>query len=271
MKFYNHIKNLLKEPWAACNFNNFQEIEMSGRKNKNNDLTAGDTLYLPALSEPKKIIEEKRQLGVTITTRERDREGDIVEPSGLNFENFLKNPVVLWAHDTSSTPVGKVCSISVFKDRVDAVVEFADTEHGRECFRLYRDRYLNAWSIGFIPRKWEPLTPTEDDPRKGFHISEAEVIELSAVPVPANPSALTRAFGAGKLELSEKMKKALSVDNIKNKKNILEKTGNSGSENKVPVKKAVELACKVAGDMMRRELLRAIAIAKGELGCTRME
>jgi hypothetical protein len=135
--------------------------------------------YLAALSEPTDAREDKRLISVTITTRERD----LVEPSGLDFSRYLKNPVVRWAHDLSLAPVGRVLSISVLPERVDATVQFANTVQGRECFRLYRERYLNAWSIGFIPRRWEPL---EQGGEGGFHILEAEVVELLAVPVPAN-------------------------------------------------------------------------------------
>jgi HK97 family phage prohead protease len=142
------------------------------------DINHPNKHYLPALFEPTDAREDERLISVTIITRERDREGDLVEPAGLDFEHYLKNPVVLWAHDLTRAPVGRVLSIYVLPERVDAEVQFADTVEGRECFQLYRDRYLNAWSIGFLSRRWQPLAES------GFHIQEAEVVELSAVPMP---------------------------------------------------------------------------------------
>ncbi|MFH0911723.1 MAG: HK97 family phage prohead protease [Planctomycetota bacterium] len=165
-------------------------------------------LYLSALSEPTEANATERILGVTITTRERDREGDVVEPSGLDFSHFLQNPVVLWAHDLASAPIGRVLSIRILDERADAVVQFADTEAGRETYRLYAGRYLNAWSIGFIPKEWGRL-PEDAEGRRGYHITAAEVVELSAVPVPANPHALTRDLKSGRLSLSPSLERDL--------------------------------------------------------------
>lgn len=259
---------------------NNNKNKKSAKKDPLNNST--ERLYLPALSEPVETDEEERILKVTITTRDRDREGDIVEPSGLDFENFLKNPVVLWAHDTTSHPLGRVREITVFEDRVDAIVQFADTEQGHECFILYRDRYLNAWSIGFIPRKWTKLSPTENDPRPGLHITEAEVVELSAVPVPANPGALTRDIKDGTIKISEHMQKALDIDETieietESSTNPSEQDGVAMPQQKyepenveskkgcIPLHKAIYMARQKTLELIRTELENAIAIAKGRL------
>jgi len=225
-------------------------------------MNGAERLYLPARSEPKRVDEEERVLDVTITTRERDREGDIVEPSGLDFGNFLENPVVLWAHDTAHPPIGRVRSITVLDDRVDAKVQFADTEQGRECFALYRDRYLNAWSIGFLPRAWTPLAPSREDPRRGFHITSAEVVELSGVPVPANPRALTRDIESGTLTLSKRMQKALDLPARQPEP---KRTPPKPHLKNIPLRDAVDMARTCARRMMRAELARAVAAARGKL------
>lgn len=155
-----------------------------------------------------------RAVRAVLTERVRDRQGDLVEPNGLDFAEYLRNPVVLWAHDQSLPPVGRLVSLDRDAERVTAVVQFADTEFGRELYGMYRDGFLGAWSLGFLPRKWRPLAADDavpplvaageaasgwfrrDDPEPegGHHILEAEVVEVSAVPVPANPAALTRAL-----------------------------------------------------------------------------
>ena len=58
-------------------------------------------------------------------------------------------------------------------------------------FELYRGRYLNGWSFGFLPKVTEPLSGADG---RGLRICSAEVVEISAVPVPSNPDALTRAL-----------------------------------------------------------------------------
>lgn len=161
--------------------------------------------------ERKKVDTARRTLEVVITTTRRDRQGDIVESRGLDFGEFLKTPVVLWAHDMDRPPVGKVLSVNVKPDRVEAVVQFADTPFGLEVFKLYAEGYLSAWSIGFIPKRWQRIEPddttaAEQGQPLGFHVLEAEVVELSAVPVPANPDALSKALETAE---TEELRKAL--------------------------------------------------------------
>src|SRR6201995_6135940 len=42
-----------------------------------------------------------------------DRYGDIIRASGWQLDNFRKNPVLLFAHDSRQPPVGQVPSIEV--------------------------------------------------------------------------------------------------------------------------------------------------------------
>lgn len=146
----------------------------------------------------KSIDKEERTIDVVMTTIGRDRDGDIIDPGGLDFSAFMKNPVVLWAHDMNKPPVGKVLEVKPQKTRVEAKVQFAETEFAREVFGLYAGEYMAAWSIGFLPKKWERIEASKDQP-PGFHVLEAEVVELSAVPVPANPQALAKAMNDGTL------------------------------------------------------------------------
>jgi len=151
-------------------------------------------------SSPTSINEAERRLSATITTNSVDRDGDIVDPKGIDLVNFLKNPVLLWAHDAKQMPIGKVENLDVDEKGIVADIKFADTTAGREVFGLYKDGILNAFSIGFVPKRpngVEPLTREDADGNvfvTGFHIKQSELLELSAVPIPANPEALTRAM-----------------------------------------------------------------------------
>lgn len=147
---------------------------------------------MPARAPVKSVDLETRRMEIVVCTAECDRQGDIVEPEGLDFENFKKNPVVLWAHDQSKPPVGRVVEVTLHADQVCAVIEFAGTEFALEIFNLYAQGYLNAWSIGFIPKRFKKLPKSDGG---GVHVYEAEVVEISAVPVPANAQALTKALG----------------------------------------------------------------------------
>lgn len=135
----------------------------------------------------------ERRLRVTMSTNARDRHGDILEPGGAQIAGFLKNPVVLWAHDYRALPIGRVASLVRDGDALKADILFAATPFAEEVRALYLKGFLRAWSVGFLPLEWEVI----EDPEgrfAGYHIKAWELIELSAVPVPANPEALTDAL-----------------------------------------------------------------------------
>ena len=127
-----------------------------------------------------------------ISTSDPDRVGDVVVPAGLrNRDEFLKNPVVLWAHQRSMPPIGVCKSLDVQPDRIVAETQFAKgVPFAEDVFRLYAQGILRAWSIGFVPRRAMPT-------RRGQRIDEWDLLEYSAVPVPENPAALTLAVQKG--------------------------------------------------------------------------
>lgn len=154
----------------------------------------------------------QRRLRVTISTRARDRHGDILEPGGAQIAAYLKNPVVLWTHDYKSLPIGRATSLVRDGDTLKAEILFAPTDFAKEVYNLYAKGFLRAWSVGFLPVEWDVI---EDEGGKfaGYHVRSWELIELSAVPVPANPDALTDALGKGLVrepKLMESIRNALS-------------------------------------------------------------
>lgn len=126
-----------------------------------------------------------------ITTITPDRYGEIVNPYGMDSRNFRKNPVVLFGHNAGKMVIGKNLSLKVDDFGVKATTQFADTEVGREIYRLNRDGFLNAWSIGFIPKKVIHQGEKGNDNKENFTvIEEWELIEYSSVVIPANPDSL---------------------------------------------------------------------------------
>ncbi|GAF85935.1 unnamed protein product, partial [marine sediment metagenome] len=117
-----------------------------------------------------KAVEGERALNVTITTNTVDRSGDIVEPKGGKLTNFRKNPVVLMAHDYQGLPIGKASNLEKTENGVNAKVTFpeegvyplADT-----VYNMYKQKYMRAWSIGFIPIKSEDIVDEEDEKKMG--------------------------------------------------------------------------------------------------------
>ena len=144
----------------------------------------------------KAVDEAARTIEFVVSTAARDRDGDIIEPGGWRTEQYMRNPVVLWAHDAGQPPVAKALSVEVRDGALMAVAQFTDAEtyaFGDTVFRLYAGGYLNAVSAGFMPISAEPF---EDGGVRGYRISDQELWEFSAVPVPANPEALVAAKSA---------------------------------------------------------------------------
>lgn len=156
---------------------------------------------------------EHRTLLITGSTEAADRDGDIVTIEGWDLRSFNKNPVVLWAHDYSKPPVGIAKSVYVdprtktlcFRVYFPSVEELSSpgqppSDHALfvdTVYNMYKLGLLNATSVGFIGKKMEPRTDEEASRKpvyaRGVKFLAQELVELSCVPVPANPEALVQA------------------------------------------------------------------------------
>ena len=155
---------------------------------------------------------EERVVQFTISKEVEDRDGDIIRATGIDLTNFNKNPVFLLCHNSHDLPVGKVTKVWVEGKSVKATVYFptldelsSDPNNASEKARLvdfvfhcYKTGMLNAVSVGFIPLEW---TETE----RGYDIQKWELLEFSAVPVPANQDAIVEAVKS--FELPEELAK----------------------------------------------------------------
>lgn len=132
---------------------------------------------------------------IRITTAQRDRDRDTVAASGWKLDNYLKNPVVLWAHDYRSFPIARDTGLTIDAEGLTGTPQFATEDENPwapYCERLIRGGFLNAASVGFAPLSW-----SYNEEERGVDFQEAELLEYSIVPVPSNPGALVEARGAG--------------------------------------------------------------------------
>ena len=160
-------------------------------------------------SEIKTIDEREGTLTAYVSTNTRDRMNEVLDPQGIDVSNFRKNPVVLWAHDYTAPPIGKAIWIKRDGDGILSKVKFANTEFAQEIFQLYKEGFLKAFSVGFMPRETVD-GDGEKEPRRTF--KKWELLEYSAVPVPANPEALALAIQKGVLKtdsIKQGLEKAL--------------------------------------------------------------
>ena len=126
-----------------------------------------------------------------------DRDGDIVKQSGVDWKNFMKNPVVLFAHNSKELPIGKGLQVRRVGTKTLMDIGFAAADanpKADQVLKLLDGGFLNASSIGFVPLE---AARVDTKGRTGFDITKAEALEFSIVPVPANPDALVQAKEAG--------------------------------------------------------------------------
>lgn len=122
----------------------------------------------------------------TVTTSDVDRTGESIDTSGINTEDYMKNPVVLYGHDYQGLPIGKATKVTSFKNKMVAQFQLAIAEYpfAATVAAMIKGGYLNAVSIGGIVTKWDETFT---------NILGMNMLEFSVVPVPANPHAVITA------------------------------------------------------------------------------
>jgi hypothetical protein len=135
-----------------------------------------------------------------------DRYREIIEPAGWRLDSYRSNPVFQNAHNYGDIlfTLGKALSTEVVSvgggQALCQRIEFATDVNpvARIAFGLYKGGFLNAVSVGFIPLKWEDGGASAAGaaaPRRRY--LEQELLEVSAVAIPANPDALALGMKSG--------------------------------------------------------------------------
>ena len=151
----------------------------------------------------KGIDVEKRTMTMIGSTEDADRDGDIINVKGWQLENYLKNPVFLWGHIYSGAPIG--AATKVIRRRSPNRLEFhlrfptlGIHPFADMILELFNERIMNASSVGFIPKEWEKIDEEDDSWFSPKRFIKQELLELSAVSVPANPYAVQNAMNMAK-------------------------------------------------------------------------
>jgi len=166
------------------------------------------TPHYKSTAKIEEVNAEERSVTAIISTGSVDRDEEVLVPKGAILDNYLKNKVVLWSHDSFSPPVGKAVWVKKRRNDIIAKAIFALTERAEEIWQLFKGGFLNAFSVGFIPLEYRE--PTPDDIKKTPEYASArrlytkwELLEFSAVAVPANPEALALAVKQHKIKIDK--------------------------------------------------------------------
>jgi HK97 family phage prohead protease len=136
------------------------------------------------------------------STGTTDRTGEIIDQSGWLLDAYRRNPVFQNAHRYGDvmhtlgraliTDLREQGGKPVLFQRVQFAIDINPV--AKIAFGLYKGGFLNAVSVGFRPIKWEYGTP-----EAGYTVkyTQAELLEVSAVAIPANPEALALGLKSG--------------------------------------------------------------------------
>lgn len=133
-----------------------------------------------------------------------DRYDEVIVAEGWQLENYKKNPVFQNSHKYGDIifTLGKSLVTEIRGNALVQKILFAVDINpvAKLAYDLYRGKFLNAVSVGFIPIRWETGSDQSAYRRKYL---EQELLELSAVSIPANPDALQLAVKAGAVDKSD--------------------------------------------------------------------
>lgn len=156
------------------------------------------------IAEIKESDDKEMTLTAFVSTGAIDRQRESLDPEGVDVGHYRKNPVVLWAHDYSMPPIGKAIWVKKTDGGIVSKVQFYNSdkalgEFAQEIYQMYKQGFLNAFSVGFIPKETEYAKEEDRNNAKKPRLTykKWEMLEYSAVPVPANPEALQMALQKG--------------------------------------------------------------------------
>jgi HK97 family phage prohead protease len=133
-----------------------------------------------------------------------DRYNEIISATGWKLDNYKRNPVFQNAHQYGDIlfTLGRALTTEVRNGKLHQTIEFACDINpmAKIAYGLYKGKFLNAVSVGFVPLRWEDGSEEKGYQRKYL---EQELLEVSAVGIPANPNALALGLKSGAIEKSD--------------------------------------------------------------------
>lgn len=141
-------------------------------------------------------------LTFTASTEAVARDQDVILAAGWQLENYRSNPQFLWGHNAWELPIGRGIEERIVLDgnpRLEVDVEFAPEDvnpFAPYVQRGYERRFLRAVSVGYQILGYEVPDQSKREELGmgpwGVIVNSAELLELSAVTVPADPGALVK-------------------------------------------------------------------------------
>jgi len=165
------------------------------------DPRAGMLGHCRMFSRAKTIDQANRTIDFVASTGTIDRYGEIVEPEAFrdSLDAFMANPAFPaghWYEFTAgkSPTVGKWLSMSVESTGLIGKAWFKPRGLGEEVWLDYLDGCLTSVSVAFLTRAWEMREMDVEGVKRRVRVfTSVDLLEVSAVLIPANPQARLRA------------------------------------------------------------------------------
>ena len=148
--------------------------------------------------EVKEFSEADKTFTAVASTETIDRDGDILQANGWQLKNYRKNASFLWSHDAYALPLGKSIRTWVEDKKLWFQPKFATEIYpfADMVWKMYKGKFLRSFSVRFDPIDSEDRELTDEEKRKYGNLfrkpqifKSQELLEISAVNIPANPDA----------------------------------------------------------------------------------
>lgn len=135
--------------------------------------------YLRAFRQESEVNDEGTPIRFVASTEGIKRDGMELKAEDWRLDNYHANPVVLWVHDYmgQTLPIGRAAASIDGKQLIADITFDQQDEFARQVESKYRRGFLSAVSVG-----WNDVS----EGRRTYH----DLMDISAVPVPADPQAL---------------------------------------------------------------------------------
>lgn len=149
------------------------------------------------------INETERTIRFVCSSDQVDRYGEIIEPGAYReiLPQFMLNPVFMAGH-VYVGPAGEPTSIGYWRDLkvtdkgLEGTAWFNQTKLGEDYWQTYKSLSQRAVSVGFISLANEMREMVIDGSTQRVRVhTQVELLEISAVAIPANRQSLMRAAG----------------------------------------------------------------------------
>jgi len=134
---------------------------------------------------------EAREADFVASTDAVDSYEEVVEQS-WRLDRFKSNPVVLFGHRSRELPIGIATRCEIVNGQLECTLRFVTEDKNplaEQVWKMVRDGELRAVSVGFVPNT---VRVEKRDGRDTYVLADNELHEISVVPIPANPEALSK-------------------------------------------------------------------------------